>query len=152
MSFADADYASRSTDRRSVVVMCAGGAVSWHSKTQKCVNLSTTQAEYVAVSDMGKDILFLRQDWCFTLPKARMPCVAMYEDNEGAIQIANHPISNSSSKHSDVRHHFLRELVERKEIEIIHVVSQQYQHTDFLTKALPEWEFEVHRGIVMNLK
>ena len=58
ISFADADYASRSTDRRSVVVMCAGGAVSWHSKTQKCVTLSTTQAEYEVMSDMGKEILF----------------------------------------------------------------------------------------------
>ena len=58
------------------------------------------------------------------LPKARMPCIAMYEDNEGAIQIAKHPISNSNSKHIDVRHHFLRELVERKEIEIIHIASQ----------------------------
>ena len=58
------------------------------------------------------------------LPKARMPCIAMY--------------------------HFLRGMVERKEIEIIHVVSQ-YQHADFLTKALPEREFEFHRGKVMNL-
>ena len=70
---------------------------------------------------------------------------------EGAIQIAKRPISNSNSTHIDVRHHFLRELVERKEIEIIHVASQ-YQHADFLTKALPEREFEVHRGIVMNLE
>ena len=84
------------------------------------------------------------------LPKARMPCIAMYEDNEGAIQIAKHPISDSNSKHVDVRHHFLRELVERKEIEIIHVASQ-YQHADFLTKALPEREFEFHRRIGMNL-
>ena len=64
ISFADADYASRSTDRRSVsggLVMCTGGVVSWHSKRQKCVTLSTTQAEYVAMSDMAKDILFLRQ-------------------------------------------------------------------------------------------
>ena len=79
-----------------------------------------------------------------------MPCIPLFEDNEGAIQIAKHPISNSNSKHINVRHHFLRELVERKEIEIIHVASQ-YQHADFLTKALPEREFEVHRGIVMNL-
>ena len=91
----------------------------------------------MAMSDMGKENLFLRQVWYFMLPKARMPCIAMYEDNEGAIQIAKHPISNSNSKHIDVRHHFLRELVERKEIEIIHIVSQ-YQHADFLTKALPE--------------
>ena len=47
--------------------------------------LSTTQAECQAMSDMGKDILFSRQVWCFMLPKARMPCIAMYEDNEGAI-------------------------------------------------------------------
>ena len=50
----------------------------------------------------------------------------------------------------DVRHHFLRELVERKEIEIIHVESQ-YQHADVLTKALLERELEFQRGIVMNL-
>jgi len=102
------------------------------------------------MSDMGKENLFLRQVWYFMLPKARMPCIAMYEDNEGAIQIAKHPISNSNSKHIDVRHHFLRELVERKEIEIIHV-APQYQHADFLTRALPERESEFHRGIVMNL-
>ena len=84
------------------------------------------------------------------LPKARMPCIVMYEDNEGAIHIAKHPISNSNSKHIDVRHHFLRELVERKEIDLTHVASK-YQHADFLTKALPERESEFHRGIVMNL-
>ena len=98
----------------------------------------------------GEGDFVLRQVYGFMLPKARMPCIAMYEDSEGAIQIAKHPTSNSNSKHIDVRHHFLRELVERKEIEIIHVASQ-YQHADFVTKALPEREFEYHRGIVMNL-
>ena len=53
------------------------------------------------------------------LPKAGMPCIPLFEDNEGAIEIAKHPISNSNSKHIDVQHHFLRELVERKAIEII---------------------------------
>ena len=85
------------------------------------------------------------------LPKARMPCIAMYEDNESAIQIAKHPVSNSNSKHIDVRHHFLRGQVESMEIEIL-LVGSQYQHADFLTKALPEREFEFHRGIVMNFK
>ena len=53
------------------------------------------------------------------LPKAGMPCIPLFEDNEGAIEIAKHPISNSNSKHIDVQHHFLRKLVERKAIEII---------------------------------
>ena len=123
--------------------MCGGG-VLWYSKTQKCVTLSTTQAEYVSRSDVAKDILFLRKGLRFMLPRAGMPCIPLSEDNEGAIQIAKLPISNSNSKHIDVRHHFLRELVEKEEIEIIHVASQ-YQYADFLTKALPEREFEVHR-------
>ena len=59
----------------------------------------------------------------FMLPRAGIPCIPLFEDNEGAIQIAKHPISNSYSKRIDVRHQFLRELVERKEIEIIHVAS-----------------------------
>lgn len=80
-----------------------------------------------------------------------IPCIPVFEDNEGAIQIAKNPVSNTNSKHIDVRHHFLRELVERKEIDIIHVVSQD-QHADFLTKALPESSFAIHRDFVMNLK
>ena len=59
--FADADYASRSTDRRSVsggVVMCAGGPVSWHSKTQKCVTLSTTQASMWLCRTWGRRFCF----------------------------------------------------------------------------------------------
>ena len=68
-----------------------------------------------------------------------MPCIHLFGDNEGAIQIAKYPMSNSNSKHIGTRHHFLRELVERKEIKIIHVASE-YQHADFLTKALPQRE------------
>ena len=75
----------------------------------------------------------------------------MRTTNECVIQIAKHPISNSNSKRIDVRHHFLRELVERKEIEIVHV-SSEHQHADFLTKALPEKEFEFQWDYVMNLK
>ena len=62
-AFADAGYASKATDRRSVsggVVMCGGAAVSWFSRTQKCVTLSTTEAEYVAMSECAKEALFMR--------------------------------------------------------------------------------------------
>ena len=75
VSFAGADYASKATDRRSVsggVVMCAGRPVSWYSKTQKCVTLSTMKAEYVAMSDVAKEILFLRLVWRFMLPRVGM--------------------------------------------------------------------------------
>ena len=61
--YADADYASAVKDRRSVsgaAVMVAGGAVSWLSRTQKCVTLSTTEAEYVAMTDGLKEAIYVR--------------------------------------------------------------------------------------------
>ena len=69
--------------------MCRGACFVVLQDAEVCDSLdllSTTQAEYEAMSDMGKEILFSRQVWCFMLPTARMPCIAMYEDNEGAIQ------------------------------------------------------------------
>ena len=117
--FADADYASKAADRRSVsggLVMCGGACVSWFSRTQKCVTLSTTEAEYVALADVMKKVLILGHVWRFRLPEVGVPCIPVFEDDQGAVQLAQNPITNSNSKHIDVRHHFLRELVGRKEI------------------------------------
>ena len=68
------------------------------------------------------------------LPDVGMPCISVFEDSEGVVQLAQNPITNSNSKHIDVQHHFLRELVGRKEISVIRVPS--LQHADFLTKAI----------------
>ena len=57
VGFADADYTSKATDRRSVsggAVMCAGACVCWFSRTQKCVTISTTEAEYVVLADTSR--------------------------------------------------------------------------------------------------
>ncbi|CAM9770087.1 unnamed protein product [Sphacelaria rigidula] len=79
-----------------------------------------------------------------------MPCIPVFEDNQRAIQLAKNPITNSNSKDIDVRNHFIRELVGRNEVSVIHVRSE-YQHADFLTKVLPTESFEFHRNIVMNI-
>ena len=107
--FADADYASKATDRISVpggAIMCGGACVCWFSRTQKCVTLSTSEAEYVALGDAVKELLFLRQVWRFTLPGKGMPCFPTFGDNQSAEQLSQNPVSNSNSKHIDVRHHF----------------------------------------------
>ena len=127
--FADADYASKATDRRSVsggVIICGGAmnSVCWFSRTQKCVTISTSEAEYVAVWDAVKELLFLRQIWRFMLPSKDMPCIPVSEDNQGAVQLAQNPITNSNSKHIDVRHHFLRELVRQRDIKVVQVPSE----------------------------
>ena len=152
--FADADYASKATDRRSVsgvLIMCGGASVCWFSRTQKCVTLSTSEEEHVALGDAVKELLFLRQVWRFMLPSKVMPCFPFFEDNQGAVQLAQNPVTNSNSKHIDVRHHFLRELVRQRDIKVVQIPSE-FQHADILTKALAFDLFAFHRKLLMFLK
>ena len=78
-----------------------------------------------------------------------MPCIPVLEDNEGAVQVAQNPITKSNPKHIDVRYYFRRELIGRKGISVIHV-SCFFQYVDFLTKSIPRELFDFHRDIVMN--
>ena len=145
--------ASKATDRRSVsggTIMCVGACVCWFSRTQKFATLSTSEAEHVALGDTVKEFLFLRQVWCFMIPGKGMPCFSAFEDNQGALQLSKNPVSNSYSKHVDVRHHFLRELVLQGDIIVNHVPSE-YQHADTLTKVLAFDLFAIHRRFFMNL-
>ena len=86
-------------------------------KTQKFVALSTTEAlstmeaEYVELSDVLNEVLFLREGWRFMVPQAGMPRIPVFEENQGAFQLAHNPITNSNSTHVDVRHHLFWELV-----------------------------------------
>ena len=75
--------------------MCGGACVCWFSRTQKCVTLSTSEAEYVAHGDAVKELLFLRQVWHFMSPGREMPCLSIFEDNQGALQLSQNPVSNS---------------------------------------------------------
>ena len=80
---------------------------------------STSEAEYVALGDAVKELLFLSQVWRFMLPSKVKPCFPGFEDNQGAVQLAQNPVTNSNSKHIDVRNHFLRELVRQRFIKVV---------------------------------
>jgi len=151
--FVDSDYASRATDRRSVsggVVMCAGACVSFFSRTQKSVTLSSTEAEYVAMAEGFKETIFLRYVWSFIFPDRDVGCTTVNEDNVGALHLANNPATTPNSKHIDIRHHFIRERVANGEFRVVHVRSE-LQHADFLTKPLHREAFCTHRNFVMNI-
>ena len=152
--FADADYASKATDRRSVsggLIMCGGASICWFSRTQKCITLLTSEAEYVALGGAVKGLLFFRQIWRFMLPSKVMPCFPVFEDNQGSVQLAQNLVTNSNSKHIDVRHNFLRELVRQRDVKVVQVPSE-FQHADILTKALAFDLFAFHRKFLANLK
>lgn len=79
-----------------------------------------------------------------------MGCTLVKEDNIGALKLANNPATTPNSKNIDIRHHFMREHVERGGFKIIHVPSE-LQHADFLTKPLHYRSFCMHRPFAMNL-
>ena len=80
-----------------------------------------------------------------------MPCFPVFEDNQGAVQLTQNPITNSNSNHIDVRHHFPQELVRQRDFKVVQVPSE-FQHADILTKALEFDLFAFRRKFLMNLK
>ena len=74
-------------------MMCAGECVCWFSTTQKCVTLSTTEAEYVALGDTIKEAMFIWYVWSFIFPGFGATCMTVFEDNEGARHLAQNPAS-----------------------------------------------------------
>ena len=113
--------------------------------------LSTSEAEYVALGDAVRELLFLRQIWRFMLPSKVMPCFPAFEDNQGSVQLAQNPVTNSNSKHIDVRHHFLRELIPQGDIKVVQIPSE-FEHADILTKAVAYDLFAFHPKFLMDLK
>ena len=119
--YVDANYVHRSEGRRSVfgVAVCCGGTfVSRFSRTQKCVTLSTTEAEYVAMVDGVKQALYVREVLVFLTPSLGSPGIGVFQDNKGAIGLAKNSLSSSNSKHLDVRYHFLRELKGKRDLSV----------------------------------
>ena len=152
-AYSDADYADKANDRRSVsgtVITLGGAAVSWASSTQRCVTLSTAEAEYVALGEGVKEALFTGAVLSFICPELSGSCVRVFEDNQGAIALAQNPLSSARSKHIDVRFHFVRELLRAKKIDIQFVASKD-QHADILTKSLAATPFKSHRRFLLNL-
>ena len=130
---------------------CGRAAVQLISRTQKCTALSSSEAECVAMAEgFEEEALFLRSVWRFLVPDFGDPCTQGVEDSMGAIEMAVNPVIDSNSRHIDVRHHFLREHVEKGEFDIRHVESK-YRHADFLTTPLAKDALRFHRKFIMNM-
>ncbi|GJV62625.1 retrovirus-related pol polyprotein from transposon TNT 1-94 [Tanacetum coccineum] len=113
--------------------------VSWSSKKQRSTAISTTEAEYIAMSGCCAQILWMRsqlKDYGFDFNK-----IPLYCDNKTAITLCCNNVQHSRSKDIDTRHHFIREQVENRVVEL-YVVETNYQLADILTKALPRERFE----------
>ncbi|GJX74418.1 hypothetical protein Tco_0313013 [Tanacetum coccineum] len=141
-AYADADHAGCQDTRRSMsgsAQFLGDKLVSWSSKKQKSTAISTTKAEYIAMSGCYAQILWMRSqltDYGFAFNK-----IPLYCDNRSAIALCCNNVQHSRSKHIDIRHHFIREQVEKGVVEL-YFVTTDYQLADIFTKALPRERFE----------
>nr|GFC15034.1 hypothetical protein [Tanacetum cinerariifolium] len=135
-AFADADHAGCQDTRRSTsgsVQFLRERLISWSSKRHKSAAISSTEAEYIALSGCCAQILWMRSqlsDYGLVFNK-----IPMYCDNKSAIALCCNNVQHSRSKHIDIRYHFIKEQVEQGVIEL-YFVNTEYQLADLFTKAL----------------
>ncbi|GKB11307.1 hypothetical protein Tco_0845230 [Tanacetum coccineum] len=107
--------------------------VSWSSKRQKSVAISSTEAEYIALSGCCAQVLWMRSQLTdYGLGFNKIP---MYCDNKSAIALCCNNVQHSRSKHIDIRFHFIKEQVENGVVEL-YFVNTEYQLANIFTKAL----------------
>jgi hypothetical protein len=141
IGYPDFDYAGCKVDRKSTSGTCqflGWSLVSWSSKKQNYVALSTAEVEYAAASQCCAQLLWMRQtlrNFSYNLSK-----VILLSDNESAIRLADNPVEYSRTKHIDIRHHFLRDHQQWGDIYICHV-STDHQLADIFTKHLDDRRF-----------
>lgn len=141
IGYCDADYAGDLDTRRSTtgyVYILYGGAISWSSRLQPTVAVSTTEAEYMASAYAVKEALWLRK--LFSTFGGITDTVLIYGDNQGALKLLKHPIASNRSKHIDVIYHFARERVARKEV-AFQYCDTNHMIADCLTKPVNEAKF-----------
>lgn len=141
-SYVDADFANNVFDRKSIsgfLINVYDNIVLWKCKKQSVVALSSTEAEYVSLSACVTECIFIFALLCDILNKNVYP-VEIFEDNQSCIKMAS-TLETKRSKHIDVRHHFLRDCVEKGQI-ILKYVCTAEQVADVFTKALPLPKFK----------
>ena len=148
IGYSDADWGGSTDDFRSTSGGCyylGQNLVGWSSKKQTSVTLSTAESEYVAAGACCAQLIWIKQmlsNYGIIQSKVHLYC-----DNESAICIAKNPGQHSRTKHINIRHHFIRELVESKELVIVHI-STDNQLADLFTKPLDKPRFERLRHMI----
>ncbi|GJS50699.1 hypothetical protein Tco_0624061 [Tanacetum coccineum] len=134
--YADSDHAGDYVDRKSTSGVCTFMGcclTSWFAKKQTALAISTTEAEYVSARKACQQALWMKQaliDYDIRLDDVPIMC-----DNKGAIDLSKNPVQHSRTKHIEIRHHFLRDNVQKGNISIEKVASED-NIADIFTKPL----------------
>lgn len=137
IGFCDSDWGGMRDTRKSTtgyVFFLNGGPVSWASKVQPTVALSSAEAEYMAAAAAAQEAVWLRA-LLGELGFPQSAATVIFEDNQACIAMTKNPVFHKRSKHIDIRHHFVRERVLSGEISLVHCGTSDMV-ADVLTKPL----------------
>ena len=133
--FVDSDWAS-DEDRKSYtgyVFKFGGSAVSWESRKQSLVALSSTEAEYIGLTEAAKEATFLR-NFLGEYVEFQEPMI-LYNDNQSAQKLSSNPVFHKRTKHIDIKYHFVREVLQNGVVKIEYLPTEEMV-ADILTKPL----------------
>ena len=142
VGFSDSDWGGDLDDRKSTsgyLFQLGGTAISWRSKKQTCVALSTAEAEYMALASAAQEAMWLRQ-LTIDLKNEPVSATVIFEDNQSAICIAKNPQFHGRSKHIAIKYHFIRDQVENNNVELRYCRTND-MIADMLTKGLNGEQF-----------
>ena len=140
-AYTDSDWGTDPTSRRSTTgyyLTLANGIFSWVSRTQKTIALSSTEAEYMALSDCSRQVVWIKQ--LLQEIGINLGPIPICGDNQGSIFMANNPITEKRSKHIDIRYHYIREVVAEKKVELFFIPGDD-NPADLFTKNLGHVKF-----------
>ena len=149
--YADADWGGDTETRRSTTgyaFVVANGPVSWRSKLQHTVALSTAEAEYLAAGDAAQEALWLRATLA-ELGFAQEGATVIFEDNQGCIAMTINSGQHQRTKHIDIRHHFLKQLVSDNKV-LLSYLPTDAMLADIFTKPLAKPRFTALRDSLLG--
>jgi hypothetical protein len=150
IGYTDSDWASQ-IHRHSIsgfAFFVGNGVVSWSSKKQPIITLSSTEAEYVALTHASKDIIWIQKllkdfssIFSYSLP------TTLHCDNQGAIRLSKDSTFHGRTKHIDVHFHFIRQTVSQGHITLLYCPTDD-MIADTFTKPLARFKFEKFRNLL----
>jgi len=142
----DSDWGSDPTSHLSQTgfyLKLADGLISWTSHVQKTIVYSSTEAEYMALSDCARQVTWIRS--LLSELGYKLKAILICCDNQGSIFMASNPVMEPCSKHIDIRYHRIRESVAKGNVELFFIDGTE-NPTDLLTKNLPHEKFAKFRA------
>lgn len=149
IGYADSNFARDPEDHKSVMGYCFflnGAVVSWSSKKQRTVSTSITEVEYITLGHAAREAVWIRR-FVNKLEIKVTEKITLHGDNKMSIALTKNAESQRRTKHIDVQHHYIRELIEEGELTVTWIPGSEML-ADGMTKALPTEIFKKHRALL----